>query len=256
MLLAALVYSHPLGLFMVAAHGLAYLMVRRRLVLGFRSWLVIQLAVLVLIAPWMPRYLDHGTDYPLPRYSIRYLLAIPIEYIGGTSLVLPVCGLVIALGLCSRDGRRLQSTRPTESLILLAWLVVPPVLMFAWSWAVRPIFGPARYHLFIAPAYLLLLGQGLSRLRPAFRWTLAASFLFLSLSLIADDVYSQVVKADWRGLARWLNHETEDSETLPPRGPVTLVIHPSDPRFPRDQLEAARYYLSPPHRVVLAGSPG
>ena len=76
LLLAALVYSHPLGLFMVAAHGLAYLVVRRRLVLGFRSWLVIQLAVLVLIAPWMPRYLDHGTDYPLPRYSIRYLLAV------------------------------------------------------------------------------------------------------------------------------------------------------------------------------------
>ena len=49
--------------------------------------------------------------------------------------------------------------------------------MFAYSWAVRPIFGPARYHLFIAPAYLLLLGQGLSRLGPssAGRWRRAFS---------------------------------------------------------------------------------
>ena len=65
-----------------------------------------------------------------------------------------------------------------------------------------------------------------------------------------------MVKADWRGLARWLSHETNDSDTVAPRGPVTLLIHPSDPRFPRDQLEAARYYLSPPHRVLLAGPPG
>jgi hypothetical protein len=30
------------------------------------------------------------------------------------------------------------------------------------------------------------------------------------------------------------------------------VVHPSDPRFPRDEIHAARYYLSPPYRVLLA----
>jgi hypothetical protein len=34
---------------------------------------------------------------------------------------------------------------------------------------------------------------------------------------------------------------------------VTIVVHPSDPRFPRDQVEAARYYLAPRHFVVLSG---
>ncbi len=43
-LLTSLAYSHPLGLFMIAAHGLAYFLVRRSLVLTFRSWLLIQLA--------------------------------------------------------------------------------------------------------------------------------------------------------------------------------------------------------------------
>jgi 4-amino-4-deoxy-L-arabinose transferase-like glycosyltransferase len=252
LLLAALIYSHPLGLFMVAAHALAYLLLGPRLALSLRSWLLIQLAVFVSIAPWLPRYLDHGTDYPLPRYAIRYLLAAPIEYTGGNSLVLPACGLIIALGLCSLEDRRLRLNRPSEGLVLLVWLVVPPMLMFAYSWLERPIFGPARYHLFIAPAYLLLLGQGLSRLRLILRWTVAVLFLYLSLSLIADDVYSQVVKADWHGLALWLNHKTTDADTTAPHGPVTLLVHPSDDRFPRDQLEAARYYLTPPHRVLLA----
>src|SRR5262249_5735835 len=72
LLLTSLVYIHPLGLFIVAAHGLAYLLVRKGLMLRFRSWLVIPLAVALAIAPWIPHYLDHGTDYPLPRYSLRF----------------------------------------------------------------------------------------------------------------------------------------------------------------------------------------
>jgi hypothetical protein len=31
------------------------------------------------------------------------------------------------------------------------------------------------------------------------------------------------------------------------------VVHPSDPRFPREQLAAARYYLSQVSRVIPAG---
>jgi hypothetical protein len=44
--------------------------------------------------------------------------------------------------------------------------------------------------------------------------------------------------------------------TTASQAPVTVVVHPSDPRFPRDQVEAARYYLSPPHRVLLAEAAG
>lgn len=251
LLLTGLVYSHPLGLFMVAAHGLAYLVIRRSLTLGFRSWLLIQLAVLLATLPWIPRYLDHGTDYPLPRYSPRFLLAIPIEYIGGNALVLLACTLVIAVGLFSAEGRGCRLARPAENLLLIAWLTVPPVLMYTYSRVGQPIFGPPRYHLFIAPAYLLLLAQGLCRFRPPIRWALAAGALCLSLVAIDANVYSQVVKADWRGLARWLDHGQSQGEATTPAGPITLVVHPSDPRFPSAQIGAAQYYLDPPHRVIL-----
>jgi hypothetical protein len=236
---------------MIAAHGLAYLLVRPVLLLPWRHWMLIECAVILVILPWLGRYLDHGTDYPMPRYPIRFLLAVPIEYIGGNSLVLLACLAIIGAGLLAverLDGRRrLAFLDPVENLILINWAAVPPVLMYVYSCFAQPIFGPARYHLFIAPGYLVLVAHGLTRLAPLLRWPAAGCGLILSLSLL--QVYSPALKADWRGLAAWLREQH-------PRGgddPVTVVVHPGDSRFPREPLEAARYYLSPRFRVVLAG---
>jgi mannosyltransferase len=247
LLLSSLVYSHPLGLFMVAAHGVAYLLARRALELKLIWWLTIQIAVILTIAPWLPRYLDHGTDYPMPRYSIRFLLAVPLEYVGGNGIVLVVCLAIVAFGLLWRESQR---NKLTENVVLLAWLGVPPVLMYVYSYAFQPIFGPARYHLFIAPAYLILLAHGLCKLPAIVRWPAAAAGLVLSMSLISAGVYDRALKSDWRGLARWLEQQRGAGGR---EVPVTIVVHPSDPRFPRDQVEAARYYLAPRYVVVLAG---
>jgi hypothetical protein len=119
-----------------------------------------------------------------------------------------------------------------------------------YSYLFQPIFGPARYHLFIAPAYLILLAHGLTALPWFVRWPAAAGGLVLSLSLLSAGVYERALKSDWRGLARWLEQESRAPGAATP---LTIVVHPSDPRFPRDQVEAARYYLSPKHVVVLAG---
>ena len=132
--------------------------------------------------------------------------------------------------------------------MLIVWAAVPPGLMFAYSHLGQPIFGPSRYHLFSAPAYLILLAHGLTKLPPLLRWPLAAAGLALSMALL--HAYSPTLKADWRGLAGWLNAQHPQATA----DPITVVVHPSDPRFPREQLEAARYYLAPRFRVVAAGS--
>jgi 4-amino-4-deoxy-L-arabinose transferase-like glycosyltransferase len=254
LLLTALAYSHPLGLFMIAAHGLAYLLTRPALRLTLPRWLMIQIAVVAAVAPWLRRYLDHGTDYPMPRYAIRFLLAVPIEYIGGNSLVLLVCLAIVVVGLVTSsrepfDGRRrLRMDHPVESVILIIWAAAPPVSMYVYSYAGQPIFGPSRYHLFCAPAYLVLVAHGSTRLPPLLRWPLAAAGLVLSISLLT--AYSPTLKADWRGLAAWLDRQHPQGAT----DPVTVLVHPSNPRFPREQLEAARYYLEPRFRVVAAQS--
>jgi mannosyltransferase len=250
-LLTALAYSHPLGLFMIAAHGVAYLLVRRHLALGFRSWLATQIGVGLAILPWLGRYLGHGTDYPMPRYSLRFLLGVPIEYIGGNGVALLACLAIVVVGWVSREvvegRRRLAIREPVENLILVAWAAVPPVLMYGYSHVAQPIFGPSRYHLFCAPAYLILVAHGLSRLPAWLRWPLAAIGLTLSLSLL--QVYRPSPKADWRALAAWLGQD----QTRTPDNPIAVVVHAGDPRFLREPLEAARYYLGPGFRVVGAG---
>ncbi len=257
LLLTSLVYSHPLGLFMVAAHGIAFLVVRPALRLTLRAWLTIQGAVIVSIVPWIGRYMDHGTDYPMPRHPIRFLLAIPIEYVGGNSLVLGVCMAVIVFGMFKRDPTRhwhhLTMTQRPENLSLLVWAVVPPALMYGYSYAAQPIFGPPRYHLFIAPAYLILLAHGAVRLPALIRWPFLGVALVLSLLLLRN--YEQALKADWRGLSVWLHAQEHDeaSNGGVTREPIMVVVHPSDPRFPREQVEAARYYLSPRYQVAVAG---
>jgi hypothetical protein len=259
LLLVSLVYSHPLGCFMVAAHALAFILVRRSLALSTRAWLLIQLAVIAAIAPWLPRYMDHGTDYPLPHYSIRFLLAVPIEYVGGNAFVLAICMAIIAVGLLSWQStgffRRPAIAGSPENLILITWTATPPLLMYLYSYLFQPIFGPPRYHLFIAPAYLILLAHGLSKFPRIVRWPAAAAGLLLSISLIRADVYSQVLKADWPGLARWLAGQGLSTDSGGAGQPITLVIHPSDPHFRREQLEAARYYLGDQFKVVAAGDP-
>ena len=255
LLLTSLVFSHPLGLFMVAAHGIAYLLARPYLALPLRWWLMIVGAVILSIIPWLPRFIDHGTDYPMPRHSIRFLAAVPIEYVGGNGTVLGMCLAIIVFGLLERDGSgrppRLALSYPAENLIFITWFAVPPLLMYCYSYIFQPIFGPPRYHLFIAPAYLILLAHGLTRFHAAVRWPLLAASTALSLSLLQG--YQQAMKADWRGLAAWLEtQERTAGAGDPDRQRVTIVVHPSDPRFPREQLEAARYYLSPRFRVIPA----
>ena len=255
LLLTSLVYSHPLGLFMVATHVIAYLLARPYLALPLRWWLMIEGAVILSIIPWLPRYIDHGTDYPMPRHSIRFLAAVPIEYVGGNGAVLGVCLAIIVFGLLKRDSALrppcLALSYPAENLIFITWSAVPPLLMYCYSYLSQPIFGPPRYHLYIAPAYLILLAHGLSRFHAAFRWPLLAAGTALSLLLLQS--YQQAMKADWRGLAAWLEtQERMAGAGDPARQRVTIVVHPSDPRFPREQLEAARYYLSPRFRVIPA----
>ncbi len=254
LLLASLAYSHPLGLFMIAAHGFAYLLVRSSLKLSLRWWLAIQLAVILAIAPWLSRYMDHGTDYPMPRYSVRYLLAVPIEYVGGNAIVLGVCLAIIVLGIVSwkQNGfrRRLEIVDPVENTILLAWCALPPLTMYLYSYFFQPIFGPPRYHLFVAPAYLILLAHGLGKLHAMIRWPAAMAALALSLTLLRSDVYSQSVRADWRSLSEWLDSQSAAHKPDGSATPCIVVVHPSDPRFPRDEIEAARYYLSPRYLVL------
>ena len=242
-ILDALIYTHPVGLFMVAAHGLAYLVTWRSLALSPGRWVATLGLAAVGVAPWIGHYLDHPPEYVLPRYPLRFLLSVPIEYIGGNSLTLIPLGALILAGLITVRDRRPTFRDPISGVATACWFAVPPTLLYAYSFVGYSIFGPARIHLFVAPAYFLLVARGLTLLPRWGRLALVVAVLPLTIHGLASRTYAPGVKFDYRAFAHWLRLQGDER-------PV-VVLHTHDPLFPYTQYEAARYYLPPGTELIL-----
>lgn len=234
--LVALIYTHPLSLFMIAAQHLTFYLHRAAFRLSWRDWLGIQVAWALGIAPWVGQYLRNSPEYLLERLPIQFLIGLPIGYIGGNKWTLPVCAALIAWGLVKRVEGRWKLDEPAESSALLFWFFIPPLVLYAYSWVARPIFGLTRYTLFVAPAYLLLVARGLRKLPLVPRLAAAAGGVALSGAMLATSVYDVDAKADWRAAAALIAQRD-------PRAHV-LVLSP-DPERPHFDLATARYYLPP-----------
>jgi hypothetical protein len=173
---------------------------------------------------------------------------MPIGFIGGNFIVLLVCSLLIAYGLCiihqrKSGGISIVLEHLVPSISLLIWLAAPPVLLYAYSHVAHPIFGPARYTLFVGPAYLVLLARGLGKLPWPLSITAAAAGAILSGVMLLNDVYRPDLKADWKDVAAYINRRDPDA--------VVAVI--SADRSSNTELETARYYFGPT-RVVTPWS--
>ncbi len=212
--LAVLGYSHPLGLIMMATLALAGLAGLRPCFGTLSRWLVVHLAAGFVVAPWVVRYLDHAPEFLSGVQPIKSLLGTPIGFIGGDSRVLGVLVLLIGWGIArGRSRRDVSDGDPIEPApadtgrgwlvpaFLLLWLIVPPVVLYVYSRLGRPIFGPQRYTVFVAPAYLLLAARGLVQSPAVLRYPLAAVLAILALMELGPRVYDPDLKADWRGFA-------------------------------------------------------
>ena len=238
LVLVAIIYSHPLGLIMVATLCLASLLLRTALRLSWPAWFSIYGATAVMVGPWLPRYLGHSPEYLIGRLPLRFLFGLPIGFIGGNSLTLLPIVAVIAFGLLriSRDKTGKHTFRADISVgstCLIFWFFVPPLVLYAYSWIKHPIFGPSRYTIFVGPAYLLLVARGLRKLPRSISLPVAGAGVVLSISLLTTLVYNPELKTDWRAIAAYLDHVARGE-------PVVLcgipsVSHPS--------FVAARYYF-------------
>ena len=171
--LAALVYSHPLGLPMLATLALAGLLGLRDCFGSWRRWLAVHLAAAALVAPWVHYYLDHPPEFVSGPLPLRFLLGTPIGFIGGNFAVLAGLVVLIAWGIVRGTGRDDQCQHRRVPLLLLLWLIVPPLALYVYSRLFQPIFGPQRYTVYSAPAYLVLVALGLNRLPAVLRYPLA-----------------------------------------------------------------------------------
>lgn len=253
----ALAYSQPLGLLMIVAQALAFLLARSMFRLTLARWIAVEAVVVLAILPWLPHYLDHPPESVTGPLPIQYLLTLPIGFTGGNRLTLLAAFALVAWALLGKrrarpsspldagqtsdiPARGLALDHPEEFTLLACWLAVPPVLLYVYSRVSQPIFGPARYTLFVGPAYLLLLARGLVKLPVWVRVASALGVAILAGSMLGQAVYAPGLKADWRGAA----------EQLAPQHPgATWVILSGDPAR-NVEVETARYYLGSVSRVI------
>jgi hypothetical protein len=243
--LTALLYSHPLGLIMVGTLALASFLFLEVYLGSLQRWLAVHLAPLLLAAPWIPHYFDHPPEFLSGRLPIKFLLGTPIGFIGGNSLVHLGIASLIALGLWRRRGQRSKLDRWSGPASLALWLVVPPLVLYAYSCIASPIFGPARYTLFVAPAYLILVAQGLIALPPVIRLALAIGLALLAAQALDRTVYAPGLKADWRSFSAVLTERTSRT----PGETVTVLVKSEDPAR-NVEVETARYYFPANWQVI------
>jgi hypothetical protein len=140
-----------------------------------------------------------------------------------------------------RTGHRPCATRASIALapsFLLLWLILAPSALYLYSRLAQPIFGPPRYTIFVAPAYLILVALGLGRSPTVFRYSLALGLTFLAARELGPKVYDSELKADWRGFAAALAGRPADRP-----GQSVLVIVASSNPLRNVEVETARYYL-------------
>ena len=150
-----------------------------------------------------------------------YNLAILLSGRGGLPLLL-LCAVGLALAL-AKMFRRAPGTGKQEVwgyALVWMWLVLPVAITVAIS-ALKPMLV-SRYLLFCVPAFMLLVGAGLSLIRP--RWLVGAmlvAIVALSLRGVADYYRTgfDPPEQDWRGAVHYLLAEAQP-------GDAVLFYHP------------------------------
>jgi mannosyltransferase len=243
--LTALVYTHPLGILMVGTVALAGLIAFRACFGTLKRWLVVHLGVGVLVLPWIGNYVDHQPEFLSGRLPLRFLLGTPVGFVGGNFLVMLGLVCLIAFGVArhvldrDREGRwRIVRERWETPGFVLLWLVLPPTVLYGYSLVSYPVFGPARYTVFVAPAYLVLVASGLSQVPAVVRYPLALGMAILSAMAIGPMVYAPDLKADWREFSK----AVAESVASRPGALVVVIVASADPSR-NVEVDTARYYL-------------
>jgi len=142
-------------------------------------WLVAAVAAGIVLAPLaFLGFRQRGQIDWLPKPDVATVRDLVESFAGSKALVIPIavlalcglalCGLAVgglavgglAVGVTSRSRWRAVPGSPTPAMVILPWLVLPPVIMLAVS-RVKPVYD-IRYVLFCQPALALLCGAGLA----------------------------------------------------------------------------------------------
>ncbi len=246
---ALAVWAHLFAGLVVAAHVL-WLLVERRTVTRRRALLAVG-AVGVLLLPLVAAIGLSGQGGQLDwlrRPGLRQLPGL-LEWFVEDPVTLAVyfAGGLVGLAAALVEWRRDSGRRPRAQIFLLLWLLLPPLLAFAISYATAPVYL-YRYFLVCLPALVLLASAGLARLRPVWLGAaLVAGALPLSAGTAAAcQPYCKIRLDDWEAAAAYV-----EARSLPGDA---ILFYPAEVRTPlAHYLEGERPRLLFPARWDLLG---
>lgn len=224
-------YTHVLLVLMVPVHAILFIMgwpqTRRHRVGALASLACFTLPYLPLVW-WQVRLLtsptfEPGFDFvPLGRMSAILLAALgrgirPTPSLGFTAVWVFLILAVLLL------GKNAPSRRSTAAL--LAWLVVPPLLLYLITLQV-PLFND-RYLIFIAPAFYVLSAAGVVVVGRHSR-SLAVIVFVIAVGLQVVGLWGQTrtpLKADWRNAAAFVEAARTPNDIVVFQHPYTRFAY-------------------------------
>ena len=181
------------------------------------KWAASQVLAGLFFVPWLLVVLDWGRFYgasAAPDYRptlfdfAETVWNFGIGYTGEvTVLVIVVLGVFLVNMLSGL--RRLAGTK----LLLLIWLLVPPVVAFGLSFRIGLYLD--RYLMVAFPAFLLLLASGIESIRHrGLRLAVSALILGAMLGGLGRLYFDRAVydRADWRGVGAYLEEKVDPAK--------------------------------------------
>ena len=199
-----IVYSHFFGGFVVLAHWVSLVFLRRSEI-PWRKLVRNMLWFIYLMIPIEVFSASTGMDAMnwIPKAGAKEILQFLVEITGnyGISLVVLVAVAVGSAGFVGWTTWRIggRNLKGWAFALVFAWLFVPALAVLAVS-AARPLFV-ARYLSPSVPALILIIAAGITRLRPAASaWVLCSAISVCSI-LGVHSYYRQdfdLIRQDWR----------------------------------------------------------
>ena len=222
-------YTHNFGVLWPLAANTAVLVL---LLLGalqwpfVRRWLLVNLAVLALWAPFWPSLIEQTSAVIDDFWFAQPTILEALGQIGYVTLGLgsrfDEVEQALALLFIALAALGLFVLRPRRlSVALLPILVLPPLVAYGCELIGRPLFAP-RTLIWTAFPFILALASGLSWLleRPSARLRLGVAGIALVMLVLAvragavSNAYDRISKPDWRTLVAQMSWLTEPGDKV------------------------------------------
>jgi mannosyltransferase len=233
-----LMYTHVYGLFIVLAENIYVATLLLSSASGYKltfgRWIVSQVIVLAMFAPWLTALIKQirrvQSGFWIPAPSLHSTIEIFYSYSNNSSLLylfLILC-LLSALVWQKTEGNinwkdlfksiesyqfNVRFADLTSVYLLSLWVVIPHILPFIASKVSTPIYLH-RYTIGASLGFYLLVAAGIKNLQNKYvKLGIVGTILLLSLPHLSN-YYATVQKEQWRDLVTYIEANAEPGDLL------------------------------------------